>query len=280
MNLTLHVTGKRVDGYHLLDSLVVFAGVGDQLTAQPADTLSLSVDGMFSTGVPTDDRNLVIRAAKALAKARGVKAGARIKLTKTLPHAAGIGGGSADAAAAIRLLSKMWDVPPLSPYDPEVLQLGADVPVCLCAPHPVRMQGIGDKLWRVPALPEAGLVLVNPRVEVPTGTVFGALRSPDNPVMDAVPEDLDLDGFATWLATQRNDLEQAASAVAPEIGTALTRLRAQPGVLAATMSGSGATCIGLTRDLGAARQAARVIQIAEMGWWVAPAQLMAPAPTD
>lgn len=274
INLALHVTGVRAGGYHLLDSIVAFAGVGDQLTALPASELSLEVTGPFSRGVPADETNSVLRAARMLQEARGVAQGAKLKLTKTLPHAAGIGSGSSDAAATLRLLSQIWGVENFAPNDPEVLELGADVPVCLHAPEPARMRGIGEVLEPLPALPACGLVLVNPGVEVPTGRVFDKLERSDNAGMDELPEALDYPGFVEWLSAQRNDLQAPAEAIAPEIARALKRLRAMPGVDLALMSGSGATCIGLTRDMGRARQVARAIQLSEMGWWVAPAPLL------
>jgi 4-diphosphocytidyl-2-C-methyl-D-erythritol kinase len=275
INLALHVTGRREDGYHLLDSLVVFAGIGDSLSATVARTLTLSVRGAFAPGVPTDGTNLVLRAAEALRTARGVRLGATIRLTKALPPAAGLGGGSSDAAAAIRLLSALWRVAPLDPGDPAVLAIGADVPVCLSAPAPVRMQGAGEVLSPLAPLPPFAVVLVNPRAEVPTRAAFAALARRDNPPMDLPAAGWrDLDAFVAWLARQRNDLSAPAEAIAPEVGRALARLRAQPGILHAVMSGSGATCVGLTRDLGAAKAAAKAIQIAEQGWWVAPAPVL------
>ncbi|MGR3465759.1 4-(cytidine 5'-diphospho)-2-C-methyl-D-erythritol kinase [Limimaricola sp.] len=274
INLALHVTGVRAGGYHLLDSLVAFAGVGDQLTALPATDLTLEVTGPFSKGVPVDETNSVLRAARMLQAARGVAQGAKLRLTKTLPHAAGIGSGSSDAAAALRLLSQVWGVENFAPSDPEVLELGADVPVCLHAPVPARMRGIGEDLEALPTLPSCGLVLVNPGVEVPTGQVFDKLSRSDNSGMDALPAGLDYAGLIEWLGAQRNDLQAPAEAIAPEIARALKRLRAMPGVDLALMSGSGATCIGLTRDMGRARQVARAIQLSEMGWWVAPAPLL------
>ena len=274
VNLTLHVTGQRPDGYHLLDSLVVFADVGDQISAIAAEGLTLAVTGPFAKGVPLDDSNLILRAAKALRLARGVTKGAALRLNKMLPHAAGIGSGSSDAATTLRLLAALWDVPPLHPDDPAVLALGADVPVCLRAPHPARMTGIGGQLSAVPPLPPAALVLVNPRVAVPTAAVFKTLIRRDNPPMAPMPDHWDFDRFAAWLNHQRNDLQPGAEAIAPEITQALTKLRQLPGVAAAVMSGSGATCVGLVRDMGASRAAARAMQVAHMGWWVVPAALL------
>lgn len=274
VNLTLHVTGQRDDGYHLLDSLVVFADIGDQISATAAEGLSLTVTGPFAKGVPQDDSNLILRAARLLQQARGVRQGAALRLTKVLPHAAGIGSGSSDAATTLRLLAALWQVPPLAADDPLVLTLGADVPVCLLAPHPARMSGIGGQLTPVPALPPAAMVLVNPRLSVPTAAVFKALASRDNPPMTDMPAKWDFDTFAAWLNRQRNDLQAPAQALGPEVKQALDKLRHLPGVAAAVMSGSGSTCVGLVRDMGAARAAARAMQVAHMGWWVVPAAVL------
>ena len=274
INLALHVTGRRDDGYHLLDSLVVFAGIGDTLSAQRAPTLSLTVRGPFARGVPTDDSNLAHRAAEALRSARGVTEGARIELTKMLPHPAGIGGGSSDAAAVLRLLARLWRVAPFDEGAPELLALGADVPVCYAAPRAARMRGIGDRLDPVPRLPECAMILVNPGVAVPTGDCFAALGQTDNPPLEPLPADLDFPGLCHWIARQRNDLQAPAEDLAPEVRRAIGQLAAQPDVGAAFMSGSGATCVGLVPDMGTARRIARILQVGEMGWWVAPATLL------
>ena len=274
VNLALHVTGQGPDGYHQLDSLVVFAGTGDQLSAIPSRDLTLTVSGPFAAGVPTDDANLVLRAARALREVRGIQKGAAIKLLKHLPHGAGIGSGSSDAAAAIRLLAKLWEVEPLAPDAPEVLALGSDVPVCLQAPQPMRMRGRGERMEPLPRLPSLGLVLVNPGATLPTRDVFRALARKQNPPLPELPEMRRPEDFADWLKTLRNDLQAPAEKLAPSIGEALETLRRTPGVLAAVMSGSGATCVGITKDAGVARNAARIIQLARLGWWVAPAPLM------
>lgn len=274
VNLTLHVTGLRHDGYHLLDSLVVFTSFGDSLTAAPSEHLSLAVTGPFAQGVPVDESNLVLRAARALQSARGVHKGAALRLTKNLPHAAGLGSGSSDAAVTLSLLAALWGVAPLKPTDPAAAALGADVPVCMAGPGPVRMRGVGEKLTALSPLPHCAIVLVNPRVPVPTRDVFAALMVKDNPPMDAPPQGVDFVGFTRWLARQKNDLLAPAQVLAPAITLALRRLRALPGVAYAGMSGSGATCFGLCRDMGAARQAARAIQLAEQNWWVAPADVL------
>ena len=274
INLTLHITGQRTDGYHLLDSLVVFADVFDKITATIAPNLQITVNGPFSRDIPADHTNLVMRAATALRKARHVTKGAHLQLEKHLPHAAGIGSGSSDAAVTLAMLTKLWDVEPLPLNAPEVVALGADVPVCLQAPDPTHMTGIGEILLPVPMLPECALVLVNPRVSVPTGAVFDGLASKRNPCMGTLPKGLDFNGFALWLAAQRNDLEPPALAIAPEVDAVLKKLRSMPKVAHAAMSGSGATCYGLVSNLADAHQVARVIQVAHMGWWVAPAAVL------
>lgn len=276
VNLTLHVTGQRAGGYHDLDSLVVFAGLGDLLTARPATDLSLQVTGPFALGVPNDGRNLVLQAAAALQEKHKVRLGAALNLDKALPHAAGLGSGSSDAATALRLLAKLWDVPEPAPDDPILAALGADVPACYAGPLPIRMQGIGDRITPVETLPDFAMVLVNPKVEVPTARVFETMAARNNPPMDEVPEGLDFDGFCEWLSRQRNDMTEAARAIAPEIGRALDTLRRQPLVKCAMMSGSGATCIGIVKDVDQARRAARAVQVSEMGWWVAPAPCVKP----
>lgn len=277
VNLTLHVTGRRDDGYHLLDSLVVFAGVCDQLSATSSPDMRISVSGPFSPGVPNDDSNLMMRAAIALQRVRGVEMGAALTLEKHLPHAAGIGSGSSDAALTLAMLAELWGVAPLPANAPEVVALGADVPVCLQAPAPTRMTGIGETLSDVPRLPNCALVLVRPPVEVPTAAVFQALTSRDGSGMDDLPQGLDYDGFAQWLSAQRNDLQAPAETIAPEITHAIAALRALPAVSFAGMSGSGATCYGLVKDMATARQVARRMQVAHMNWWVAPAAVLQPA---
>lgn len=274
VNLTLHVTGQRDDGYHLLDSLVVFTDAGDQITAKTSDDMSLTVTGPFSAGVPTDGTNLILRAAHTLRRLRGVIQGAEIHLEKHLPHAAGLGGGSADAAATLKLLADLWKVAPLEPSAVEVLGLGSDVPVCLQGPSPARMSSIGEVLQEVPRLPDCALVLVNPKVAVGTQAIFNNLATKLNPPMTEMPEKFDFDSFAAWLAAQRNDLQIPAMDVAPAVKSAIDRLNRIPAVAYAGMSGSGATCFGLVRSMADARHAARVVQVAEMSWWVTPANVL------
>lgn len=255
VNLALHVTGKRDDGYHLLDSLVVFAGVGDWVEIELADAMSLTVTGPRAAGVPDDARNLVWRAAEWAGKT------ARITLDKRLPAAGGIGGGSADAAAVLRALG-------VSGEGAEAL--GADVPVCLHR-RPCRMSGIGEVLEDVPALPKMWIVLVNAGVEVPTGPVFAALKRVDN---SGLPEPAweGFDGFVAWLEGTRNDLEEAAKTLFPIIGDVLSRLEVTDGCGLARMSGSGGTCFGLYADEAAACSAAQTMP---EEWWAEAAEVLA-----
>lgn len=251
INLTLHVTGQRADGYHLLDSLVVFANIGDRLWFEPADTMSLAVSGPFGAGVPEDNRNLVWRAAELAGATLG------IRLAKHLPHGAGIGGGSSDAAAVLRFLNA----------SEQAAKLGADVPVCLSS-SPQRMQGIGEQLTTAPSVPALHLVLVNPQVHVATPEVFKALKDKSNSGMSDLPDWKSTGEFVTWLQAQRNDLQAPAMSMAPVIGTCLQALNTSRGCVMARMSGSGATCFGIYHTGTQARLAAKSLAAANPGWWV------------
>jgi 4-diphosphocytidyl-2-C-methyl-D-erythritol kinase len=265
INLHLHVVGRRADGYHLLDSLVVFAGIGDRLTVSPSNRLTLSVTGPFATGLAAETDNLVLRAARTLAAQAGVQATGALVLEKNLPVASGIGGGSADAAAALRLLCRFWR---LDSRLPEQLAagLGADVPVCV-AGAPTMMSGVGEILAPAPALPDVGIVLVNPGVAVSTPSVFRA-RIGDFSHPALFPEQgwRDANSLVETLRATRNDLEPPARLLTPAIGELLDTLAAIPGCLLARMSGSGATCFGLFAAPEAAQVAARTIN--HDGWWV------------
>ncbi len=265
VNLHLHVVGRRDDGYHLLDSLVVFAAVGDRLTVAGDAPLSLSVTGPFAAGLAGEADNLALRAARALAARAGVPATGALVLEKNLPVASGIGGGSADAAAALRLLSRVWGL------ETEGLAelgagLGADVPVCVgCAP--MVMAGIGEVLTRAPAMPEVGIVLVNPGVAVSTQAVFRSRSAGfSSPAGFEGCGWRDVDGLVAALRRARNDLEAPARALAPVIGDVLDALGSADGCLLARMSGSGATCFGLFRTPAVAERVARTI--VSDGWWV------------
>lgn len=269
VNLALHVTGRRADGYHLLDGLVAFAGVGDRLAAEAANDLTLDLAGPFapdlSPDLTSDPDNLVLRAARLI---RPEGRGARLRLHKALPVASGIGGGSADAAAALRLLARLWRVD--LPGSRAVLDLGADVPACL-AGQSCRMRGIGERLEPV-ALPCVPALLVNPGVPMATGAVFAALERRENPGLPGLPPFPDAAALIGFLAAQRNDLEAPAQTRAPQVGEVLAALAAQPGCLLARMSGSGATCFGLFRSAADADRAAADLTRARPRWWVVPTQ--------
>lgn len=264
VNLALHVTGRRDDGYHRLQSLVVFAGVGDRVVVEPADTPKLQITGPQAAALAPSPDNLVLRAAAWM----GV--GARITLEKVLPIASGIGGGSADAAAVLRLLMRAGHALPGDP-----LALGADVPVCL-AGRPCIMAGVGEVVQPIAApLPPAWLVLANPGVAVSTPDVFRALTRRDNPPMDPMPPARSLDDLAHWLARQRNDLEGPAIALAPVIAQVRAALAEATGCHLARMSGSGATCFGLFDGPDTAGAAEQRLRAAHPDWWVAAAPILA-----
>ena len=273
VNLTLRITGRRSDGYHLLDSLVVFAGIGDRLSVRQADDLSLSVSGPFAEGVPDGPGNLVLRAAALLRERRGVPGGAALELEKHLPHGGGIGGGSSDAACAIHLLSRLWGVPPLSAA--EAVELGADVPVCLHAPAAVRMTGIGDTLSPFRVKPGLGLVLVSPGVHVPTPQAFAAYArggASFSAPLDPPPDETDAEALGVLVRRGGNDLAAPAIRLAPEIRDVLDALSRATGILASGMSGSGSVCWGLAADREAAGRAAA--ELGRAGWWVRAAPVL------
>jgi 4-diphosphocytidyl-2-C-methyl-D-erythritol kinase len=262
VNLALRIVGRRADGYHELDSLVAFAGAGDELRFEPAPDFALSITGPFAAAL-SDRDNLVLRAAGAMrARWPGHVLPARITLIKNLPVASGIGGGSADAAATLRGVARLSN----ASIDPRelaelALQLGADVPVCL-AQKTCRMQGIGEHLTALEKFSPLPAILVNPGVSVATAEVFGRLNLPrdsrsEQPVFD-------MDDEASW----QNDLEMPALALAPEIADVLTEVRRCPGLMKAGMSGSGATCYGLFRSKEDASGAVRLLSRSNPGWWM------------
>ena len=273
VNLYLHVTGKRSDGYHLLDSLVAFAGVGDELTASPADDLTLTVDGPTAQDLPGGEINIVEKAAQLLAQHSPHKQGAKLHLTKNLPVAAGIGGGSADAAAALVALTRLWNLTLAKPVmDQLALSLGADVPVCLEG-QAVHMSGIGEILTPAPALPPAWMVLVNPMLPCPTPAVFKARTgafSPPAPLTQSPPTISDL---CDALRLRHNDLAPPAIATLPTIAHVLNALDSQDGCLLSRMSGSGATCFGLFETQLQAQNSADLIKKMQTKWWSVAAPL-------
>jgi 4-diphosphocytidyl-2-C-methyl-D-erythritol kinase len=266
INLHLHVTGRRADGYHLLDSLVVFAGAADALAVAPAaDGLSLELGGPEGGALAAEPDNLVLRAARLLAEAAGRPlGGAGLRLEKHLPVASGIGGGSADAAAALRALDRFWRLEMgTARLEAMALQLGADVPVCVGS-RPARMAGVGEVLTPAPRLPEFGLVLANPRISVATPGIFAARRGAFS-APAALPAGWgDAAAMAADLRELGNDLEPPAIALCPPIADVLSALSALPGALMARMSGSGATCFAVFADAGVAKRAAAGLPA---GWW-------------
>lgn len=257
INLFLHVIGKRADGYHALQSLVVFTREGDRVSVQAAQGLSLEVGGVFAGALAGE--NLALRAAQAFRVAAGVAGGAAVALEKRLPVGAGLGGGSADAAATLKLLAALWRVPV-----PESLplELGSDVPACMAA-QPVWMEGRGEALTPLRLPFPLHLLLVNPGIGVSTAAMYAKLSAPYSDAI-MLPDGLnDVMALVAFLRETRNDFEPHAP-----VGNVLSALRAQPGCLLARMSGSGATCFGLFADAEGAGAAARVLAAAENGWWV------------
>ncbi len=266
INLFLHVGERRADGFHPLQSLAVLTDMGDVLAIEPAPVLSLAIDGPFAKGLDGEGDNLVLRAARALGSD-----GAKLILTKNLPVASGIGGGSSDAAAALRGLRALWN----DSRDDAALQaiaagLGSDIPVCLDAAAAF-MEGRGEILRGVEAMPRVPMLLVNPGVAVPTRDVFAALQTRSGAEM-ALPRGYfrDTADLLRFLETTRNDLEAPARALQPVIGDVLTALAALPGALLSRMSGSGATCFGIFADDDCCRRAADLLARAHPGWWIAP----------
>lgn len=266
INLFLHVGDKRADGFHPLQSLAVFTDLGDELALAPAGTLSLSVNGVFAAGLSAEPDNLVLRAARALGPG-----GAAIVLTKQLPVASGIGGGSADAAAALRGLRALWN----DPVDDARLSavaamLGSDVPVCI-ASRPAFMEGRGEILRPVMSMPRLPMLLVNPGVAVPTKDVFATLQSRSG-VAAQLPRGLfsDTADLLRFLETTSNDLEAPALAIQPVIAMVLAALKSLPGALFARMSGSGATCFAIFPDDDCCARAAGQLRQNNPGWWVTP----------
>ncbi|WP_181699210.1 4-(cytidine 5'-diphospho)-2-C-methyl-D-erythritol kinase [Chthonobacter albigriseus] len=275
VNLALHVTGRREDGYHLLDTLVVFPAIGDVLSVSAADELALVVDGPGAADLAdtAHEANLVMRAARGMAEIAGPRAfGVTIRLEKHLPVAAGLGGGSADAAATIRMLARLWDIDVADPrVEALALTLGADVPMCLHS-RPLRARGIGEAVEPVEIAGDLGILIVNPRVPVPTPSVFRALARRDNPAMRE-PVGSGRSDLIAHLRDSRNDLEPAAIAVEPLVARLLQDLHGLEGRLLARMSGSGATCFALFEHAEAARDAGRRLAAERPDWWIRSAPL-------
>lgn len=276
INLSLRVCGRRPDGYHELESLVVFATVGDRLTLHPGEEFALTVTGPFAAALASD--NLVATAVRCAQAADPRLVVGAFHLEKKLPVAAGLGGGSSDAAAALRTLrhanpgrAKTLDWPALA------AALGADVPVCLAA-RPALMRGIGDRLHVVARMPEAAIVLVNPRLPLGAGEVFRALGAEPlrAPAVSSTPPDFaGLGDLISYLQSTGNDLEVPAKILCPEIVRVEAVLAAQPAARLVRMSGSGPTCFALFANRAEADAAAATVARYEPGWWVVATQLQA-----
>jgi 4-diphosphocytidyl-2-C-methyl-D-erythritol kinase len=279
INLYLHVIGRRPDGYHLLDSLFAFVDIGDWVTATPADRLTLTIDGPEARDLAgTIDDNLIMRAARLLTETMpAAPRGAALHLTKNLPVSSGIGGGSSDAAAALRALFALWGHRPNPGSLSEIaLKLGADTPACIAA-TPVWVGGIGEQLEPAPGLPTAGIVLANPRRALSTPAVFKARQGPfSDPCRFPLFEDAV--GLAAVLRDCRNELTTPAVSLIPEIAEVIETLQRLPGALLARMSGSGATCFALFPDRAAAIAAHAALALSHSLWWSAAGALLAGEP--
>lgn len=274
INLFLHVGPAQADGYHPLSSLVVFADVGDSLAMEVADGLSLTVEGPFAAGLAGDD-NLVLTALRALGRATGLgDPPLRVTLDKRLPVAAGLGGGSSDAGAALRLGRRVLNLDiDDAGLETVAATVGADGPMCLRG-RSAWASGRGDVLVEAPGLPALHAVLVNPGVPSSTAAVYRAYDSQPRPLDARSPRAFaDADAVIDWLASTRNDLEGPAVGLSPDIGLALATVKALPETALTRMSGSGATVFALVRGADAAHHAAARLRAAHPDWWIAPCRL-------
>ncbi len=276
INLDLLITGRREDGYHLLDSLVVFADFGDQISVRPSDKLSLNISGPFVSALSGEQDNIILRAARGLRDKFNIQQGAEIELVKNLPVSSGIGGGSADAAATIRALMALWH---LSGKETELndlaLSLGADVPVCL-ASQTMQMGGVGEKLKPLAIEFPLFLLLANPAVSLSTAQIFkmrakrGTAFSSPRTLPDTITGRTELTDI---IGKSGNDLEYDACAARPEIRKLLTYIKQADDCIFTGMSGSGATCFGIFPAYGAAKAAAGDILRHFPHWWACPVRV-------
>lgn len=275
INLYLHVTGRLDNGYHTLDSLIAFADIGDQIIIEPATDFKLSIDGPYAGAFNAKERdasphssNLLVQAVWSIAQAAQKVPNVHISLTKNLPLASGLGGGSADAAAAIWGLLEWWEISNQASYLPGLMaRLGADIPVCLHC-RPTRVRGIGDVLDPVPLLDEIPVILINPGKPCPTAEVFMHYA---HDFKEPIPLPDDLEDFSTlveFLRFQDNDLSRSACEIVPEIKSIIEALQGQDGCALARLSGAGATCFGLFKSEKDAQKAAREISANNPDWWV------------
>ncbi|RIA55892.1 4-(cytidine 5'-diphospho)-2-C-methyl-D-erythritol kinase [Dichotomicrobium thermohalophilum] len=278
VNLTLEIPGRRADGYHEIVSLIAFADVGDTLTLHPAETREVTLDVQGPFGKAIDQDNLVLRAARAFLESEPEVPGGHFVLDKRLPVAGGIGGGSADAAAAVRLLARANRCGPdwRARLLPALTRLGADIPVCIES-RAAWVRGIGEKVAPLSTMPELPAVLINPGVPLPTGEVFAALGAP---LLDEASNGIETpQGFGaraplvSYLREHANDLEPPARRLVPVIGDVLEAIAGTPGCLMGRLSGSGPTCYGLFGSREEATRAARALAADRPGWWIVPTRL-------
>ena len=258
VNLALHVRGLKSNGYHELDSLVTFANIGDIIEVRPSDELKLTIEGPFADNVPKDADNIVVKAAKFLSP----DGKAHINLIKNLPVEAGLGGGSADAAATLRSLSKLWNIP--IPKTPEVL--GADVPICLLKETAI-VQGIGEKITPVSIPSNLHIVLIKPNIGLSTAKVFNNLKNKHNEKMCTFKGTDSIEEFANYLNKLRNDLLQTSVTIVPLLRDIINFLNVQNGNYYTQMSGSGTTCFGLFDDELSAMRALSQAKIKFPNMW-------------
>jgi 4-diphosphocytidyl-2-C-methyl-D-erythritol kinase len=274
INLFLHITGKREDGYHLLQSLMVFVDIGDEMEFSRHDSLFIDVDGPFAGDMPAPHDNLVTKAAQLLAADYKMTSHGRVTLNKKLPVASGIAGGSSDAATALTGFAKLWGLPEEHNRLLKIAQkLGADVPACLIR-KPVWAEGIGEKTTRLPEMPPLHFVLANPMVATPTPEVFRRFRAKFSPPLQFAGRRKSASEWIAGLKIYRNDLLDAALEVTPQIRDVLTALSDTPNCHFARLSGSGATCFGVYDYPEAAMAAVNKLKQQYPRWWVSPATLL------
>ncbi|MDE2739259.1 MAG: 4-(cytidine 5'-diphospho)-2-C-methyl-D-erythritol kinase [Paracoccaceae bacterium] len=269
INLTLHVTGKLPNGFHEIDSLVVFTGFGDTLELEPAERYSLSTHGPYSQALPHPSENIILTALRLLEE-RGT--GFRVNLKKSIPVSAGLGGGSMNAALALRLASNYLKCP-LPTDTRKITSIGSDLPVCLTG-KPSMVSGLGEKIAVLDSFPEFPLLLVNPNKPVQTQDVYKGLTKVNNSSQTPFPALGNKNDIISWIREQRNDLEPPALQLCPEIKNILSRLRDQEGCMVARMSGSGGTCFGIFQTAEQVSVAAKTIKQLEPGWWIQPTRIL------
>lgn len=266
LNVMLHVVARRGDGYHLLQSLVMFADIGDEVSVLPAADFSLQVEGEFAGALADTQHNLITKAAHALAQAHSIAPSGRISLRKNLPIGAGLGGGSSDAATALTLLSELWKRP--IPAD-LAASLGSDIPACLHA-TPLWMEGVGEQVTPVLLPFNVHALLANPRIPVLAADAYRALTPPYDAPIQLPASFHSADSLFDFLHTTRNALETPASTLAPVITEVLVSLAELPNCRLARMSGSGSTCFALFSTRESCEHAASLLQAARPDWWVRP----------